>query len=174
MEKKWYMLTIVGKDRPGIVAQTTSVLYQGGCQLGEASMLRLGENFTMMLMVEYEGKRKQLKQLLEPVLESLELKGHVDPISARLHSHIEPDVRITVSGADRPGIVARVTSVLAEAGLNILNLDSDVAGTDDAPLYIMQIEGEACRGVDAVWAALDSVRNDGIDVHMQPVDIMMG
>ena len=67
-----------------------------------------------------------------------------------------------------------MTTVLAEAGLNILNLDSDVAGTDDAPLYIMHIEGRAGQGMDIIRTALDRVRNDGIDVHMQPVDIVMG
>lgn len=174
MTKKWYMLTVVGKDRPGIVAHITSALYEGGSQLGETSMLRLGENFAMMLMVEYEGKRKALKHMLDPVLESMDLQGHVDVIAARLHRHIEPDVRITVSGADRPGIVAKVTSALAQAGLNILNLDSDVAGTDSEPLYIMQIEGEARDGIDAVHSALESVRSEGIEVHLQPVDVVMG
>jgi peptide deformylase len=39
--EKWFMLTLVGKDRPGIVAQITRALYEGDCNLGEASMVRL-------------------------------------------------------------------------------------------------------------------------------------
>ena len=34
----WYMLTVVGRDRPGIVSQVTLALYKGGGNLGEASM----------------------------------------------------------------------------------------------------------------------------------------
>ncbi|MCG7961385.1 MAG: amino acid-binding protein, partial [Candidatus Thiodiazotropha taylori] len=41
---KWQMLTLVGEDQPGIVAQVTDALFRGGCTLGEASMLRLGGN----------------------------------------------------------------------------------------------------------------------------------
>ncbi len=48
--KKWLMLTVVGADRPGIVARVTDALYKGGCNLGEASMMRLGGNFTIILM----------------------------------------------------------------------------------------------------------------------------
>ena len=39
----WYMLTLVGRDRPGIVAKVTAALFDGGCNLGEASMMRLAE-----------------------------------------------------------------------------------------------------------------------------------
>ena len=47
----WYMMTVVGKDRPGIVAHLSAALYDGGCNLGEASMIRLGANFSIMMMV---------------------------------------------------------------------------------------------------------------------------
>ena len=48
----WYMVTLVGKDRPGIVAHVTNALYEEGCNLGETSMLRLGGNFSIMMMVQ--------------------------------------------------------------------------------------------------------------------------
>ena len=44
-------------------------------------------------------------------------------------------------GADRAGIVAQVTGQAAAAGLNILDLESDVGGTESHPIYILQIEG---------------------------------
>lgn len=46
--KRWHMLTVVGRDRAGIVAALTDTLYRGGANLGEASMTRLGGNFTIM------------------------------------------------------------------------------------------------------------------------------
>ena len=48
----WYMLTLVGEDHPGIVADHDGVLFRAGCNLGEATMARLGGNFTVMLMVQ--------------------------------------------------------------------------------------------------------------------------
>ncbi|KPK40405.1 MAG: amino acid-binding protein [Gammaproteobacteria bacterium SG8_47] len=171
---KWYMLTVVGKDRPGIVAHLTDALYQGGCNLGEASMMRLGGNFTIMLMVHFDGTIKALDDLIEPVADSLDLHRHIDHIEGHLHEHVVPDVRITVYGADRAGIVAKVTGALAEAGLNILDLESDVAGTADKPIYIMHIEGCAREGVDALRSALDIVAKEGVNVTLSPVETMVG
>ena len=30
----WFMLTVIGKDRPGIVAHVTAALFDAGCNLG--------------------------------------------------------------------------------------------------------------------------------------------
>jgi glycine cleavage system transcriptional repressor len=168
------MVTLVGRDRPGIVAQVADALFQGGCNLGEASMLRLGESFTIMLMVHDGGSTETLHRLLQPVASALSLHLHVDPIEGGLHKHVQPDVRITVFGADRPGIVAQVTGALAEAGLNIVDLESDVAGSEDKPIYIMYIEGQALRGVPALELALKTVTGRGIEAHLEPIDTLIG
>ena len=70
-------------------------------------------------------------------------------------------MRISVYGADRAGIIAMVTKVLSEVGLDILDLESDVAGSDEQPLYILHIEGHATEGFDAIEAALELV--DAVD-----------
>lgn len=172
--EKWFMLTLVGLDRPGIVARVTAALYQGGCHLGEASMIRLGSSFTIMMMVRHAGSAKSLHDLLQGEAESLGLRLHIDPIDAGLHRHHIPDVRITVYSADRAGIVAQVTGALAEAGLDILDLTSEVGGTETVPLYIMTIEGRALEGIPALRSALEIVKRNGIETRLSPVDIMVG
>ncbi len=172
--KHWYMLILVGKDRPGIVAHVTAALFDAGCNLGEASMMRLGGNFTMMLMVQSEGSTRDLTQMVEPVAESMGLRLHVDRIEGKLHDHLEPDVRITVYGADRAGIVAKVTGALAEAGLHILDLESDVAGSAENPIYVMHIEGHAGEGIPALESALQVVAAEGIDAKLTPVQTLIG
>lgn len=170
--KKWFMVTVVGKDRPGIVAHISEALYQGGCQLGEASMMRLGGNFTIMLMVEHD-EAKTLGELLKAPADALGLRMHVDEIEGHLHEHLIPDVSVMVHGADRPGIVAQVTQVLAEAGLNILDLESDVAGTEQEPIYIMHVEGVAAKGIEALELALNLLVAEGIEVRLTPIDTMI-
>jgi len=172
--KHWYMLTVVGKDRAGIVSHVTAALFDGGCNLGEASMMRLGGNFTIMLMVEHDGSLKSLREMLEPVIQSMDMHMHLDKIEGRLHEHVVPDVRITVFGADRAGIVAKVTGVLSEAGLNILNLESDVGGTEAHPIYIMHIEGRATAGIEVLRSALEIIAGDGIEATLYPIDTMVG
>ena len=174
MQESWLMLTLVGKDRPGIVARVSKVLFEEGCSLGEASMMRLGGNFTIMLMVRCKNARDSLGALLAPVADALGLRVHIDPMDGGLHRHLEPDVRITVFGADRPGIVAQVTGALAEAGLNILDLTSDVGGKEDQPIYIMQIEGQALQGIDALRRALEAATREGIEARLSPIDTVIG
>lgn len=170
----WYMLTLVGKDQSAIVAKVTSALCESGCNLGEASMARLGGNFTIMMMVSTEQSEESLRASLNPTVNTLGLHLHLDVIEGCLHQHVTPDVQITVSGADRSGIVAEVTTALAKAGLLILDLSSDVAGTEDKPIYIMQIEGHASAGVEGVNLALQEIRAQGVDVNLQEVDTLIG
>lgn len=170
----WYMLTLVGKDRPGIVARLTTALFEAGCNLGETSMIRLGDNFTVMMMVYSSRDESGLRQLLEPVLGELKLVLHIDAIEAGLHHRPVPNVCILVHGADRAGIVSQVTTRAAQAGLNIVDLESDVAGTDTNPIYILQIQGVADQGIEAIEAALAPLQAEGVKVDVKPVDTLIG
>ncbi|MFA5628111.1 MAG: ACT domain-containing protein [Thiohalomonadaceae bacterium] len=172
--KNWYMLTLVGKDQAGIVAKVSTALYAAGCNLGEASMLRLGGNFTIMLMVEADHSSEALRELLWPLAKSLSLNLHLSQIEGDLHQHIEPDVQITVYGADRAGIVARVTTALAKAGLNIIDLESKVGGNQQQPIYIMQIEGIAMDGFEALQLAIAAIRKEGVEAQLMPINTMLG
>lgn len=174
MTDQWFMLTLIGEDKPGIVAAVTKTLYDMGLNLGETSMLRLGGNFTIMMMVSGARDEPQLRGQLEPVVAAQKMRLHVDPIQAHLHEHLVPNIQVTVSGADRAGIVAQVTAVLAEAGLNILDLESDVAGTRDRPVYIMQIAGVADVPVESIERALQGLREGGVDVNVGAVETYIG
>lgn len=169
----WLMLTVVGADRSGIVARLTEALFRGGCNLGEASMARLGGNFAVMLMVE-GGDAAALERLVRPVTDELGLRLHVDPIDGALHRHLEPNVQVTVHGADRPGIVAQVTGALARAGFNILDLSSDVGGSAERPIYVLLIDGHAAGGADAVERELAPLRANGIEVRINALDTLIG
>jgi len=170
----WFMLTLVGKDHTGIVSQVTAALFNGGCNLGEASMNRLGVNFTMMLMVEFDGDRDELSGLISGVTKASGLHHHIDDIDGKLHKHERIDVCLSVYGADRAGIVANVTESLAAAGLNILELESSVGGTDEKPIYIMQIDGHATQGQPAIDKAVEQIRKSGIEISLNSADTMIG
>lgn len=172
--RHWHMLTVVGRDRAGIVAALSDALYRGGANLGEASMTRLGGNFTVMLMVESNVDTAGLTRLLDPIVQNFELRLHLDAIEGRLHSHVEPNARVTVHGADRPGIVAQVTAALATQGFNILDLDSDVGGGVDKPIYVMVLEGYAEGGADALERVAASFRASGIEVGITAIDVLVG
>ena len=170
----WYMLTLVGKDQPGIVARLTTALYEAGSNLGETSMILLGDNFTIMMMVHSDAGKASLRSALQPVVDALNLVLHIDAIEARLHQRPVPDVCILVHGADRAGIVAKVTAKAAEAGLNILDLESVVGGSEADPIYILQIEGVAAQGTDAIEQALAPLQAEGVKIDVRPIDTLIG
>lgn len=167
--KSWYMLTLVGEDRSGIVARVSDALFLGGWTLGEASMIRLGGSFTIMMMVSGSG---DIDSILAPVAAELNLHLHVDEISGGLHQHLLPNVQVRVAGADRTGIVAQVTGALAKAGFNILELESDVAGSRDNPVYIMNIQGYADATLEALEDAVSGLGD--IDVAIAPIETLIG
>lgn len=171
---QWHMLTLVGADQAGIVAKLTDGLYQAGCALGEASMLRLGANFTMMMMVSGGDGIKALEQAVRPVADDLGLRFHIDPIEGGLHHHQMPNFQVRVNGADRAGIVAQVTTALAGIGFNILELESDVAGHADSPVYIMNIQGYSAATLEDLEASLTGLSEQGIDVDVCPVETLIG
>lgn len=174
MAENWFMLTMIGKDKPGMVAAVTTALMEQGVNLGETSMLRLGGNFTIMMMVSSEQDETALRDNLAPVLEQQGMCLHIDPIEARLHEHLVPNVQVTISGADRAGIVAQVTSALADTGFNILDLDSDVAGSADEPVYIMQIAGLSAKPVEEVEASLNALRDQGVSFNVSAIETYIG
>ncbi len=168
------MLTLVGNDQPGIVAKITNALLNAKCNLGEASMMRLGGNFTVMLMVNSELHKEDIQISLKHICNDLSLRLHIDSIQGRLHQHHIADVLVIVSGSDREGIVAQVSNLLFEAGMDILDLNSDVAGTAENAIYIMQIEGMATKGLEAIKTKVQTLSDEGIDIQVQTIDSVIG
>jgi glycine cleavage system transcriptional repressor len=171
----WYILTLVGKDQPGIVARLSTALCQGGCNLGDSSMARLGNNFTIMMMVQFEGTIQDLEKIVAPAAKALDLRNHVDPVDGGQHYLIQPNVRISVYCTDRPGIMEEVTSALSKAGLNILNLDSNIGIEKDTPNYYIHIEGNVSGGIEPLYEALDVLSQEKqMQTQLIPIDTLLG
>jgi len=126
------------------------------------------------MLVETQLNKHQLTELMQPVAKQLGLRLHIDSVENPDHHRIEPDVLINVYGADRVGIVAQVTERLAQAGLNILDLSSEVGGTSEQPFYIMSITGQANQGIETLEQALAELRQTGIETHLQTFELMIG
>ena len=166
---QWYLLSMFGEDRPGIVAQLSAALCQSQCNLGASNMAKLGDYFTIMTMVEYGGNQDELTTLVQPVSEELKLRFHIDPVAGNHEHSVPPDVRVSLYADDRPGVVGDISTALAEAGLNISHLDSNI-GEGDKPTYYVHIEGTVSKGLDPLYQALDQL-SDGKNMTAQLVPI---
>ena len=157
--KNWYLLSMVGKDRPGIVASLSAGLCKNGCNLGDSSMARLGNNFVIMLAVQFDGSQSALNNIVSPLAGSLGLNKHITKIEEGVH-HIEPDVRINLFSEDRMGIIEDVSGVLTESGLNILSLESNLDTIQSNNTYSIHIEGTVSDGITPLYKALDRLSDE--------------
>jgi glycine cleavage system transcriptional repressor len=137
-------------------------------------MIRLGGNFSIMMMVSGELAPEELRRALSPVATELALRVHADAVEAGLHQHLVPNFQVRVTGADRAGIVADVAGALAAVGFNILELESDVAGDARRPVYIMNIQGYSQTTIEALEEAVAGLRGAGITVDICPVETLIG
>ncbi len=176
MNKTYYLLTAFGKDRPGIVAGVTRILFDVGGNVEDASMTRLGGEFSMMLVVSVPGKttvvalNKKLGTLEKSL--GLQISAKVIPQAAAHRPKQEAaQYLISVYGTDRPGIVSRITEALAKRKISVTDLQTKVAG-GPKPLYIMLLEVAIPERVDMdeFRGELDTLRQ-ALDVEISLQDI---
>ena len=149
MSSRW-IVTVLGKDRPGIVAGVTKVLYKLGCNLEDSAMTRLEGEFTIMLIFSSPAKATEqaIRQACEPLERQMRLVVHLKPLSAQ---EATPPARpgkpylISVYGADRPGIVFRISEALARLGINIADVHTHRSARGGPSLYLMLLEVELPR-----------------------------
>ena len=71
MERK-YVLTAFGKDRPGIVADVSALIYESGCNLEDSTMTRLMDQFAIILLLS--GSSQDLEENLSRGCRRLEIE----------------------------------------------------------------------------------------------------
>ena len=139
-----FAVTAVGTDRPGIVAAVTGAFAGLGGNLEDSSMTILRGQFAMMLVVDAPAGvgAGELEAALAGPAADLDLVVTVRPAP-----HVEADVTdgagswtVSVYGADHPGIVHGMTSLLAERAVNIVDLSTRMVGTPESPVYTMILE----------------------------------
>ncbi len=162
-------ITVLGHDRPGIIAQTAAALASCGMNLEDSSMTLLRGQFAMTLICAGDAGTAEVEAVLAPLLDgSLTVSVREVPDESA-HPVLGDPYLITVHGADRLGIVARLTGVVAEAGGNITDLTTRLAGE----LYVLAAEVDLPVTVD-VAALTDRIAQVaaelGVDATLRPVE----
>ncbi|HVF53797.1 MAG TPA: ACT domain-containing protein [Actinomycetota bacterium] len=164
-------VTAIGPDRPGIVAAVTQVLFDLGCNLEDATSTILRGHFSIVLVVNVppEIGFDDVQNALEPAGRDLGLVVSARPVGDAAPAQGRATHMVSVYGADRPGIVFKVTAALAERSVNILDLNSRMLGDDDA-IYALMLEVAAPKDMDLA-AELDALRTDlGVELTVSALD----
>jgi len=162
-------ITVVGHDRPGIIAQTAEVLSRYGMNLEDSSMTLLRGHFAMTLICAGQAEPTTLAEAVSSALDPslfvsvLAIPDEPDRLP------VGSSYLVTVHGADRLGIVARLASTIADAGGNITDLTTRLTGE----LYVLlaEVDLPPAADVPALEAALAQVSAElAVDTTLRPLE----
>jgi glycine cleavage system transcriptional repressor len=163
-------VTVVGHDRPGIIAEATGLLAGLGANLEDSSMTLLRGHFAMVLVASVDATPAQAEAALAPLAADGTLAVSVREVpveTARPTSG--PGYLLTVHGGDRPGIVSAVTAQVAAAGGNVTDLTTRLTG--DLYVVLAEVDLPTDADVDALSGRLQTVGDElGVRVSLRALE----
>ncbi len=164
-----HAITVLGHDRPGIIAETTRALAELGLNIEDSTMTLLRGHFAMMLVTEGPAGSAELESALAPLTDDGSLAVTVREVPVEQAGPGGTSYLLSVHGGDRPGIVSTIVAEVARVGGNITDLSTRLSGE----LYVLLAECDLPAGVDpsaleaAVKGAADAL---GVEASLRPLE----
>ena len=168
---KRFIITVLGQDRPGIIAAVSGTLFDHTCNIEAVSQTILQTQFSGTFIIStpeglaQEALRGHLKKGLDP----LSLDVFLKPIDteAIMPDAVESEAFvITTRGPDQKGLVARITAIIAGYGVNVTNLQAVFKGGDDPDDNIMIYEVDVPTRIDQQSLHRD-LRQKADELHLE-------
>ena len=144
--KKYMILFSVGKDRPGIVDDVSTLLFERGANIEDSRMAAMGGRFSIMTLFsctseQLESIRVGLDDLRKLGLETSLHKAE-DPTATPAQPALP--MKFDVQSMDHPGIVQKIVHLLHQHNVNIKSLNTQVARAplSGAPLFDLNLEAD--------------------------------
>lgn len=157
------VVTVIGDDRPGIVEQLSDRILDAGGNWEESRMARLAGKFAGLLRVSVDADKadtlaSRLTMLDEGGLKVVaERSGEAAAAAFRIFA-------LDVVGSDQPGIVRQISGALAQHGVNIEELDTEVMSAPMSGETLFRARARlglpAAVTVDAIRGILESLAAD--------------
>jgi glycine cleavage system transcriptional repressor len=173
--KKWFALSAIGRDRPGIVADLAELIYECDCNLEDSSMTILGGEFAVLLLLS--GQEADVERRLSSACKRLEWEKRLtvffrplenEPVRYGAGERTVP-YELQATGVDKAGIVARIARCLADHGINITQMQthSHPEPGSGTAIYTMRIRMEvpATVGIAALRERLERIA-DALHIHI--------
>lgn len=142
---KKMIISVLGQDRPGIIAAVTRILFEQDCNIENVSQTILQNEFSGIFIIGVPNTLSEtdLHQHLIDGLAPMGLHVFEKPLTqsevTQAAVDSEPFV-ITTKGPDRKGLVAAITAIMAAHRVNVTNLLAVFKGGDDPNANIMIYE----------------------------------
>ncbi len=168
-------VSILGSDRPGIVCKVASLLAEKQCNITNVSQTVLQEEFAGIFLVSLPENLAiaDLDAFLQNRLQGTGLQHFINQIQPRAQlkeqSKSEPFVVISI-GPDRVGLIAAITCVMQEYGVNIVNLQfashSEAFPEQSVTIYEVEVP-DRMKLTQFVSSLQDKARSVGLEVSVQ-------
>lgn len=141
------IISVLAKDKAGIIARVTKVLYTHDANLEDISMTNLESELGMMMVVSF--KNQSSRNAVKKQLKALEAKASMQISFKDLQRRLTPKKAdtstqkylLTAAGTDRTGIVYKVSQLFAKHKLNITDLNSQILKPkNSSEIYVLVLE----------------------------------
>ncbi len=131
--KTTLVLTLIGRDQPGLVRVVASAIAEHGGNWLESRLCRLGGEFAGIVRLEIDAPRADglATALRELAGLRVDVTREAAPAPGAPADAPRELAALDLVGSDRPGILREVSAVLAHHGLNVEDLASERI---DAPM----------------------------------------
>jgi len=168
---KSIVITLIGDDRPGIVESIAKVIVDFQGEWVESRMANLSGKFTGLLRANLpDDQCEAFTQALKAQTKDLNIS--VELVDASDDTSHEPTYKLELLGQDRAGIVHRITSLLAQNGATVDDMETEVvdASMSGEKLFKASIILRLAEGqdIDQLGEVLEDLANELI------VDIELG
>jgi glycine cleavage system transcriptional repressor len=135
------VVTAVGPDRPGLVAELTGHVHAAGANLADSRMVNLRGQFALLALVE--GSSAALDEVEKRLRAAASAMGlRIDASRATKGSaRTGVPFRLKTYSMDQPGIVHKLTAYLREQGINVEELETRLESAPfmGTPVFTMEI-----------------------------------
>lgn len=169
------VISALGPDRPGLVADVTDYLSEHGGNVEDSRMAVLGAEFGILLLVsgtdaEIAAIERDLASVTEKTSLAFTSRRTKSPEDHRRAAAI-PCV-VTAEALDQEGIVRAVSRALVKVGVNIVSLETTAyeAPVTGSPLFRMEARVDIPSGVTVgkVRKAMDEVAEaENLDIDVR-------
>lgn len=143
MLMNYYLVSVFSADQTGLIAAVTGALFEMDINLADTHYTILGEGgqFVAICETTQNSPAHEISEALKasPVLSAATIEVLPFGLSIEQSEQAQITHQIRMTGADDPGLVARVTEVIQDFEANVVQMNTRLSVQDGRRDYILAL-----------------------------------
>lgn len=174
--KKQMIISVMSKDRPGVIADITGAIYKLEGDLADLNQSVLCGYLTMILIATFDNEvtpediMAEISHIKTPVKFEVSIKVMDEPIDVSHYKLPDETYIMTVNGKNKSGLVYSISQFCYAHNINIHDLATTLR--EGQYTMVLQLDLSQVESVATIQDALaDFSKESGLTVMMQHNDI---